>query len=177
MKNKCVFLLTILVFLVPGMLLAPEPDKRFKVYVSVSSEDQKAFIESHIKRELRSLHDVEIASWDTAEYFLVIVALEGNYKSGQKTGGASIAYSWYTRMPVIQQMRAPKPDYLSDNGYKSLWDSQDKYNSFTTPYLGVMNCATKELDAVCKEIVVSFDQAKLESSRSKRDSSGSSNQE
>lgn len=159
MKNKCVFLLAILVFLVPGVLFAPEADKSFQVYVSVTSKDQKAFIESHIKRELRSLHDVEIASWDTAEYFLDIVALESEYKSGRKTGDISVAYCWYRRIPLPKDYRG---NLIDPEFHQSFWDAWDKYNSFRKPHLGVMNFSTKELDAACKTIVAKFDQAMLE---------------
>lgn len=155
-------------FLIPEVLLAPEADKHFQVYVSVTSDDQKAFIESHIKRELRALHDVEIASWDTAEYFLTIVVLEQIYKSGGKTGGISIAYCWYKRNPVPKGFRNLKLPYLTDEGVKSYWESRDKSFSFSAPRLGVMNYYTKNLDTACKSIVADFDQALLEKRREMR---------
>ena len=149
----------------------PITDMRFKVHVSVSSDNQKAFIESHIKRELRALHDVEIVSWDTAEYFLTMVALEGEYTSGRKTGGISIAYCWYERNPVPKDFRNPKPpfnfpDHKSANAInKNFWDRHDKHNSFTEPRLGIRHAPTDELDDVCKRIVAIFDQAALEGTR------------
>ena len=165
MKKMCT-LVGFMFFLIPGVLLAPELDKHFQVYVSVKSEDQKAFIESHIKRELRALHDVEIAPWDTAEYFLSIVALEMKYQSGEKTGGISIAYCWYKRDPVIKDFINPKPSFdMTDEFYETWWDEQNKHRSFSQPQLGVMICPTKELDTTCKIIVADFDQTMIEVER------------
>ena len=68
-------------------------NEKFEVEVLVQCDDEntKAFIESHIKRELRSLRDVEVARF--GEYELSIIAIEFEYKtSGRKSGEIALAY-------------------------------------------------------------------------------------
>ena len=175
-------------FTIPAVLLAPEPNRRnpydgvldsikpkspadvkksledlirdirFQVYVSVTSENKKAFIESHIKRELRALHDVNIASRDKATYFIDIVSLENINR-------ISVAYCSYKRVPIPEVLKAPKPDFLTDKDYKDVWKFRNKLYSFSEPHLGVISYPIKDLDEACKSIVAKFDQALLESQR------------
>ena len=161
--KKCVLLLAMSLFLVPGVLLAPEPDTLFQVpfqvYVGVTSDDQKVFIESYVKRELRSLHDVEIASSDKATFFLDIVAQEHIRANGLKDGNTSIAYCHYQRAPASKFMRS------SSSAFEAMWEDQDKFFSFTPPELYVMVWNTDNLAEACKRIVAALDQEALEPKR------------
>ena len=84
---------------------APEKQKpKFQVEVSVGCKDEntKAFIESHIKRELRSLQDVEIT--DVGKYELSIATIEGTFKtSGRKTGDIALGWQFQRRYsPAVE---------------------------------------------------------------------------
>ena len=73
----------------------PVPKSNFKVWVSVSCDDEntKAFIESHVKRELRSLQDVDLVKAGDGIYELIIAAAEPTYEAtGRKTGDIGLAW-------------------------------------------------------------------------------------
>lgn len=62
---------------------------KFRIHVSVTCDNEhtKSLIQSYTKRELRSLGDVIVVSFDDAYYILNIVAVEPHYEAtGRKTG-------------------------------------------------------------------------------------------
>lgn len=129
-------------------LLAPH---RFKVFVNVAvaDVDTKAFISSHIKRELRSLQDVEIVNWVDASYFLRLVAYEPAYTANErKTGKVAVAYQYYKRFQDVEL------------GFFQ--------RAFHEPIVGVSAGETEDLDEICKKIVVWFDTRMLEPNRKAR---------
>ena len=145
----------------------PVVNPKFSVEISVSCEDDntKAFIESHIKRELRSLQDVEIV--DTGKYKLSIVTVEPEYKtSGRKTGKIAAAYQFqrrYNPAIVINMLTKAYPgkEYQKQRGdiALELLFLHDKET------FGLITDDTDDLDGICKSIVVKFDTQVLEPDR------------
>ncbi len=147
----------------------PVVNPKFSVEISVSCEDDntKAFIESHIKRELRSLQDVEIV--DTGKYKLSIVAVEPTYKaSGRKTGQIAAAFRFqrrYNPATIINNLPVDSKEYkvIRDSGaIVELLFLYDK------SYLGLITDDKDDLDGICKDIVVTFDTQMLEPDRKKK---------
>lgn len=141
-----IFAVTIFFFLAFGLSIeSPVADaaEKYKVSVGVSVDDEntKTFIESHIKRELRSLQDVAIVGFEDARYKIDIVAVELTYKAtGRKSGAIAIGYNFLIK------------HYLTDNAYYE-------------PILGVQTSSTDELDTMCKSIITTFNIYILEPAR------------
>ena len=143
----------------------------FKVWVNVSCDDKntKAFIESHLKRELRSLQDVEMieilemyAQRERDVYELIVVAVEPIHTTGQKTG--SIGLSWtflkeFDNKPLISQYTFAVDRVQIQEMTQWLYHY---------PKNGIMISGTKDLDALCKDVVVKFDTLMLEPARKSR---------
>ena len=132
---------------------------KFKVYVNITCRDDntKNSIESYIKRELRSLQDVQIlVKEQDANHQLSIVAHESTYtQSGQKTGDISVAYMY------LQKFRLSSYKYsLTNAGWERMKNLENRL--YFTPNLGVQNGMTTDIDKVCKSIVVTFDTEELE---------------
>ena len=132
---------------------------RFKVNVSVSAEDEftKSLIESHIKRELRSLKDVDVVPASEAFYFFRLVAIEGRYTTGVKTGSISIASSYFRRIQI--------PDFMLNPDHEEAWATLYANTIFTESSLFCQHYPTNELERACKNIVATFDQKQLEINR------------
>ncbi|MDE0634765.1 MAG: hypothetical protein OXI43_02775 [Candidatus Poribacteria bacterium] len=143
----CLFTLCILPFneighTQQGIKATPvtEPFK-FKVYVSVTCDDKqiKSSIESYVKRELRSLHDVDIVSLKSKPPFeIVIVALQGKYKETKRKSDA-IAFA---------------VNFLQRNSLD--------WSSYLYPELSVFIGDIRDLEHFCKSVVVAFDTETLE---------------
>ena len=141
---------------------APEPLK-FAVHVSVTCDNPsvKASIESHVKRELRSLQDVLLVSAQAKNYFYIyelrFVAVEHHYKnSGQKSGGISIAYLFLQKFNDSYT----KNVLLSAQSRKAIEPFID--NIFYEHRFGVQIYNTENIDKMCKSFVVDFDTDTLE---------------
>lgn len=148
----------------------PAINPKFKVEIAVSCEENntKAFIESHIKRELRSLQDVEIVN--SGRYYLSIVAIELEYEtSDRKTGGIVVARMFqrgYKPDTVLNKLMAAYP--VNTKGYNELRDSGailDLLSLHDKVHFGLNVSMRKDLDEICKEIVVRFDTQMLEPDR------------
>ncbi len=168
MKKACMFiLLTITVFYLQGshsqVSVQTEPEK-FKVAVLVSksnddTQSQKSLnnlIKSYIKRELRSLGDVEIVDRDldraTFQYVMAISMVEATYKDGSKTGLVAMSVLLLERIPP--------------NRFNDLWrERYTKFPAFLYPLSGVITVGWTELDEECKSIVADFDTTFLEPER------------
>ena len=146
---------------------APEKQKpKFRVEVSVGCDDEntKAFIESHIKRELRSLQDVEIVGIGIGGgYKLSIVAIE-NESLGRKTGVIAVSHVF---------IRTFDPSPIQDEIKKWTKDNQVALMITALMWLhenfthGLQVGMTDDLDRMCKGIVVNFDTEILEPERKK----------
>ena len=133
---------------------------RFKVNVSVSVKDEltKSFIESHIKRELRSLRDpIDVVPFSEALYFLRLTVVESSYLTGGKTGDISIATCYF--------MRSQTPDFMINPDHKEAWKTLYANTTFTEPTLLCHQYPKGRWEEACKSIVASFDQNLLEKTR------------
>lgn len=147
-------------------------NEKFRVGVLVDCDDEgtKASIESHIKRELRSLQDVKIVPY--GRYILKILATETLYEtSGQKTGKIAIAYT-LNRHYWGHLLDETFAEYKGTKNHKVAQDvlttvgmhlvnnaSPDKYQ------VGLSTGMTDDLAKLCKSIVVNFDTKMLEPDR------------
>ena len=150
---------------------APEKQKpKFRVEVSVTCNDEnmKAFIESHIKRELRSLQDVEIVAI-LGKYQLAIVATEFTYKtSGRKSGEIALASQFLRHYnPALQIFRLSRAYPLGSKEYTALLEASDKIQHWTYDKAELLLSVgmRESLDERCKGIVVNFDTNMLEPDR------------
>lgn len=152
----------------------PTINPKFEVELSVTCDDDntKAFIESHIKRELRSLQDVEIV--DTGKYKLSIVAVAPTYKSsGQKTGSIAVSYTFLKQFyPTSVFKKLLDTHQKGTKAYDEMRDllySYDIVSEFFSlyhyPHHGIRTGDTDDLDSICKNIVVRFDTQILEPDR------------
>lgn len=140
-RNICFLIMLgfFLTFTFTGQLTDAQRPHRFKVQVNVTCSDENTgtLIQSYIKRELRSLGDVAIVSFDNATYILTIVALAETYKSGEKTGGLSLAC-------VFLKKHVNEPDL------------------YYYPLIAAFSSNVKEVDLSCRDIVADFDTKYLE---------------
>ena len=150
---------------------APEKQKpKFVVEVLVECDDEntKAFIESHIKRELRSLQDVEIATV-VGEYQLKIVAEEFKDKaSGQKLGTIALACEYvriYNPSGVINKLMDIYP--VGTDGFHIAKEFNLIF-LYDKTGLSLASGMTDHLDKICKDIVVNFDTGMLEPDRNRK---------
>ena len=101
MKVK-IFIIFLVVLLLP-LTFASDTQHRFKVNVHVRPEsdtDLHDRLEAFIKRELRSLGDVDIVSFSSDwKYHLLYTFIELEAKDGRKTGWLSIATAAYQAVP------------------------------------------------------------------------------
>ena len=150
---------------------APKKQKpKFQVEVSVTCKDEntKAFIESHIKRELRSLQDVEIVAI-LGKYQLSIVAIESEYEaSGRKSGEIALASQflrYYNPSLKITYLGIAYP--VGSKEHTALMEASSKILSWTYDKARHrLNVGMRDnLDKICKSIVVSFDTLMLEPDR------------
>ena len=149
----------------------PVPEKqkpKFRVAVLVGCDDEntKSFIESHIKRELRSLQDVEIVGIGIAGgYNLSIVAIEMK-SSGRKNGTIAVSYVFtktfdpFSLRDKIKKLAKGNilPLQLDGEVTDLMWLHED-------PTHGLRTGITDALDKICKGIVVDFDTKMLEPDR------------
>ncbi len=143
----CLFTLCILPFndighTQQGITATPitEPFKfKVSVVVTCSNKQVKSYIESYVKRELRSLHDVDVVSLQSNPPLEIhIVAIEGTYKeTNRKTNGIAFAGNFLQRSSL-------------------------DWSTYLLPQLYVLIGDTRDLEELCKDIVVSFDTKTLE---------------
>ena len=123
---------------------------RFQVYVSVTSNDDeslKPLIESYIKRELRSLQDVNIVyTPNLGHHEILVVVSEGKTKSGHKAGGIALAINFQEQFDnriIAQHVKS-----------KEVWDTY--LNSLTSRLfldrLWRCNGATEQICIECVNI-------------------------
>lgn len=147
----------------------PIPEK-FEIYVSVSCKDEitKGVIESYIKRELRSLGDVNIRKklGHPTSHGLHLVVTEHTFKNtGTKTGLITIATT-YTKQ--IYPYPLLTPHISKDKAVELLLD--DVFSLWYSDYLNTLLTSDQKenLQENCKEIVAYFDTSFLEKEREKR---------
>lgn len=109
-----------LVVLLP-LTLASQTQKRFKVAVFVAQGDDVHItntLESHLKRELRLLGDVDIVEFDEFWHFTLYVNFfEIEFKDGSKTGYVALASVFYQKIPYTYFKVDRLADLLRESVY------------------------------------------------------------
>lgn len=151
---KVKFFVAFLVILLP-LTLASETQDRFLVYVKVGGDEHNKHavntVDSHLKRELRLLGDVDIVGEsDNWEYIIEVVMLTLKLKDGRETGNFAIA----TRHAIR----------LNDFYYKY----PKQYKTMPATFGGILGAAyysRESLPHFCVNHVNSFDKNILEHDR------------
>ena len=156
MKTFCTILIAVTLLFV---LVGQAAERRFKVNVEISCDDpmNKRFIESHIKRELRSLGDVDITNRKNAQFHVLLVVME-LHKGGQKTTAIAIAGNYLLRFDMKDWQFVHKQS-------KKVIDLHDITELFFKPELTLQVGDVADLDKICKSIIVTFDLKVLETYR------------
>lgn len=139
--------------------------ERYEVAVDVTCKNQSVqrIIESHIKRELRSLQDVDVKA--SGKYTIAVVALEEVTESTrQETGGIAIATMFLEKSDLAGIRFMIKDDML---------DTFDKYvlllRLYYEPKLKVANWTTDNIDGWARQTIADFDIQMLEPVRRRKD--------
>lgn len=168
MKKVCMFgLLIMSVFCLQGsqsQVSGQTAPEKFKVAVIVSKSNDdtesekslKNLMRSYIKRELRSLQDVEIVDHvldrATVQYVITIEMLEPKRTDGSKSGLLAISDNFLKRIPPSR--------------FNNLWhEYYTKNPAFEYPLGGVRTLGRTRIDEACKNIVADFDTEYLEPER------------
>ena len=142
------------VLMIP-LALASDTQHRFKVYVDVNGDenaDQAVnIVESHLKRELRLLGDVDVVGRDDDwEFIYEVFMLTVKFTDGRQTGKFSIATYYAQR--------------LGTHHYKTL----DSYQIMQATWGGVLGAASYLRDSLpefCISKINRFDKNMLEPNR------------
>lgn len=190
MKKIICLLVVISVYFTGEPTYAPQdvpdriPDRKFEVRVNVTCSDDitRTLIESYIKRELRSLGDVEIVDKEDPERILTLVAIAHTSTSGNKTGDTSIAVMRTSKFSYLPDILNALMDYrqtfekdlpAGEHGSRShkmgeIAEDHDSSPAYYYPDLSlVVNIKNEDLQNTCKEIVAKFDVKDLEPIRKK----------
>lgn len=166
MIKRSLALLTIVITFTFGITGHPqerESTHRFQVYVHITAEDEslKSLMESYIKRELRSLQDVDVVyTRDEMPYEIAIVAMELKKASGHKSGGVAFAVNIlypFDNRAIERYVRS-----------KEVWDTFVNLPTsglYHHPDLSVHVGARANLKGLCQTLVAMFDADHLEPSR------------
>ena len=136
--------------------------QKFKVAVLVDCDNAnaKTLMESYIKRELRSLGDVQLVAneWENALWNnrINVLATESKYEDGRSTGSLALTYSVY--------------EIVSHTYFNA--HSQERYKKFPVIYIPTGTMISywpiDDLDTFCKTIVAKFDTRYLQHVRDLR---------
>ena len=149
--------------------------KKIKVSIEINYDDSKTIksqLESYIKRELRSLGDVEIVDPGKAKYKIVLVGFNTTYEAtGKETGYISLTVIVVSKAPYRVHIMEGIAKYL-DRYHKDIKiDTSKAWNLATElstsplyymPSLELLFLDKNNLHQKCKEIVAEFDADKLE---------------
>ena len=177
-KVICYLLLTVFSICFTGRPVAVEKndsaqERQFTVSVGVTCDNEsiKNLIESHIKRELRSLGDVRLANFEDAKFKISVVAVTHKYKSTrQETGGISLAYIFLgairpfpeSNIEILRKMIRPESLDAFDEFANILMNPKTTYYALPSLFVGYWPSGEKVIDTQCRKIVAQFDIEELE---------------
>lgn len=144
---------TLFCVLMTPLVLASDTQHRFKVYVNVYGDDDQAIntIESHLKRELRLLGDVNVVGIDDNWEFMISISMMTlKFGDGRQTGSFAIGTYMAHR--------------LDEYSYKH----PISYKIMQATWGGVLGTAyyyREALPEFCIQHVNSFDKTKLKLAR------------
>lgn len=138
-----------------------KPDIHYRVKVLVSSEDEstKSEIESHLKRKLRLLNDVDIVT-DNPQYTISIISI--NDTVGERDIGVSISAIFISNynMSEFKNDFSPKKN-TKESLTEYVFDTERKEYKKASLHTGNRD----DIDFICGRIAASFDQEILEHDR------------
>ena len=132
------------------------------VYITCENESVKNLIESHIKRELRGLHDIKIKVENFGGYNISIIAIERKDMSGEKTGYISIATMF---SHGFNHYIALKP-YMTELQITDVLVRHKQLYYEPVLYAGIYS--KENIDEFSQQTVANFDIKMLEPERKKR---------
>ena len=164
MKKFYILTLLMLIFIVgdtyaPQQVVVEPPKFPVGVYVTCDDESLKNFIESHLKRELRALRDVEVV--DGVIFHIHILVVKHTYESGRKMGTVSLA----TMFLKLYDFHPLTPYMTHDQILAMMRDHGAFYYS---PKLLLSITSKEKIKEWCEETVANFDIEMLEPERKKR---------
>lgn len=185
MRNTAIYVMLVLLYTITfsgQSAETPENQKpQFRVHVSVTCADAttKSMIESHIKRELRSLGDVELVNKDDATWKIVLIAIplkSNRNKIGvtsitvmrlyKHTAESSIKMALLEYMDTYETSLSPESKLTRMNKMEEIAEKWGSFPTYNDPNLElILNIKDNDLPNTCKEIVAKFDVEELERSR------------
>ena len=158
------------------------PELQLDVHVEISCNDNttRSLIESYIKRELRSLGDVELVDRKDATWILSLVAIPHTSKiTENKIGRTSIAimrlyqftYDSAIHSGIFKFVEAYDKVIWKDFGRDYYSKMKEISNDIVRPVYNdpdlalIVNIEDNDLHNTCKEIMAKFDVEDLEPSR------------
>ncbi|MCE2399499.1 hypothetical protein J4G08_01285 [Candidatus Poribacteria bacterium] len=158
------------------------PELQLDIHVEISCSDNttKSLIESYIKRELRSLGDIELVDRKDAKWILSLIVIPHTSKTtGNKTGRTSIAIMRLYQFTcdtaihegIIKFVEAYDKVIWKDFGKDCFSKMKEISNDIVRPVYNdpdlalIVNIENNDLHNTCKEIVAEFDVEDLEPRR------------
>ncbi len=139
--------------------------RTFRVEVSVGSSDAstEALVQSYVKRELRSLGDVEVVDFPVSDWQINISVLKEKSKSGVHQGYCmAVAYTrrYVVPNPILDSML--KPSVSAER--RALW-----FRPVPAPVsVESVTGGTNSLKSMCESTVADFDTKRLDPMRNIR---------
>lgn len=178
--KRLVLMLCLITLIAVGMKHAYAPDKqKFKVCVSITCKDEitKSSFESHIKRNLRALQDVDIVTSKIEATYIIRLSAHEITKGANlaKTGYYAIAISIDEPFNALDELLpflrkiSPKPKNIADDDplliQLAAFDIDNMLLERKLQYHHTLIAAfthSDELHLTCSEIVAVFDTKVLE---------------
>ena len=160
-KKWIIMRAVVLAYLAAGPCLAQQPVEKFtaRVQITVSgSDDIKREVSSYLKREFRSLGDVE--ETETKPYYRIRVVASSTQLEGGHTAGFVLSVL-ITRQFYIDDYTPPLK--LDAKGSDFLKNITKNHEEFLT--LLVRMGGSKDLQKLCKEVVAEIDSDYIELDR------------
>ena len=164
LRSLLMFLFMMMSVVLTGAQQGEKMPDKFRVSVEVDGKNLSLTTEaeSYLKRELRSLGDVEVK--DLGIYELHVIFLESTYKSsGTKTGKINCTYLGLKRFNPFDLA-----DKLPREHFDTVFDATSNLYYFPEKWMLRTNEERTELKQVCQQIVAEFDTRLLEPDRQKR---------
>ncbi len=147
-------ILLVLIYLTIGIPVTLSEKRVFRVEVSVDCKDDtmESLIESYVKRELRSLGDVEVISTNP-ELQIVIAGMRDKTKGGRDLGySLAVAYTMQHTVPFFV-LRKDISHWMKAAYLSPVYEFSG---------LQVSGGSWEALQSTCQSVVASFDTGRLE---------------
>ena len=150
-------------------------ERKYVVGILIDCDDEslKNYVESHLKRELRSLKDVQIAAnlAETyyAEYLIIINLLEIKFQSGKKSGFVAVAASYMQCWQGEKLMATINKDFIKEESKEFAFVYFSRMGLVYMPSeMLVAHLRRDNMDKYCKDFIADFDIKMLDKARQNR---------